>query len=117
MDIDYKTLCNASCEAYGKTSRCLDKVAIEQYLKAVDQWRLLNVNGVDQIEKEFRFKNYGQALTFANAVAEIAEQNNHHPKIILEWGRVVVTWWTHKVGDLHKNDFIMAAKVDGLHVD
>jgi 4a-hydroxytetrahydrobiopterin dehydratase len=54
-------------------------------------------------------------LAFTNAVAELAEAEGHHPKLILEWGLVYVSWWTHKINGLHKNDFICAAKTDLLY--
>jgi 4a-hydroxytetrahydrobiopterin dehydratase len=66
------------------------------------------------LEREFKFKNFKQALAFANQVAELAEAEFHHPAILLEWGKVTVTWWTHAIKGLHKNDFICAAKTDAL---
>jgi 4a-hydroxytetrahydrobiopterin dehydratase len=62
----------------------------------------------------FNFKNFLQALKFTNKIGAIAEEEGHHPRIITEYGRVTVDWWTHRIGGLHKNDFIMAAKTDGL---
>jgi 4a-hydroxytetrahydrobiopterin dehydratase len=62
----------------------------------------------------FNFKNFLQALKFTNKIGAIAEEEGHHPRIITEYGRVTVDWWTHKIGGLHKNDFIMAAKTDEL---
>jgi pterin-4a-carbinolamine dehydratase len=64
------------------------------------------------LERVFKFKNYAQSVAFANRVAEIAESQHHHPAIVLEWGRVTVTWWTHAIGGLHRNDLIMAARTD-----
>jgi len=61
-----------------------------------------------------KFKNFAQAVAFTNKVAEIAEAEGHHPAILTEWGKVTVTWWTHKIKGLHRNDFIMAAKTDQL---
>ncbi len=60
----------------------------------------------------FKFKDFVQAGAFTNKIAEIAEQEGHHPAILTEWGKVTVTWWTHKIKGLHRNDFIMAAKTD-----
>jgi len=80
----------------------------------VPEWSVLEVDGVRRLERAFKFKNFAEALGFANRVGEIAEAEGHHPAILTEWGRVGVTWWTHKIKGLHKNDFIMAAKTDGL---
>ena len=63
----------------------------------------------------FRFSNFAEALTFTDKVGELAETEGHHPAILTEWGRVTVTWWTHKIRGLHRNDFIMAAKTDQIY--
>lgn len=70
--------------------------------------------GDRQLEREFSFKDFREALAFTNAVGEVAEAENHHPDIYLSWGKVRVTLWTHKVNGLTENDFILAAKIDAL---
>ena len=80
----------------------------------VPQWQLKEVDGVKRLERVFKFKNYVEAVAFANKIAMTAEKEDHHPLIVLEWGRVTVQWWTHVVKGLHKNDFIMAAKSDEM---
>jgi len=80
----------------------------------VSEWQIINVDGISRLERIFKLKNYAEALEFTNKIAAIAEEEDHHPLIILEWGRVTVQWWTHVVKGLHKNDFIMAAKTDEL---
>jgi 4a-hydroxytetrahydrobiopterin dehydratase len=64
------------------------------------------------LEKEYRFKDFKEALDFVNRLGEIAEREGHHPDIFLAWGKVKVTLWTHSVGGLSENDFILAAKAD-----
>jgi len=81
----------------------------------VPDWQLLERNGIPQLERVYKFKNFVEALAFTNRVGELAEQEGHHPAILTEWGRVTVTWWTHKIKGLHRNDFIMAAKADQLY--
>ena len=66
------------------------------------------------LEKEFRFKDFRQALDFTNKVGELAELVGHHPDIHLAWGKVRVTVWTHKIGGLAEADFVFAAKVDAF---
>ncbi len=66
------------------------------------------------LEKEFRFKDFRQALDFTNRVGELAEAEQHHPDIHLAWGKVKVTIWTHKIDGLTESDFVFAAKVDEL---
>jgi 4a-hydroxytetrahydrobiopterin dehydratase len=81
----------------------------------VPDWQVKEVNGEKRLERVFKFKNFAQALEYTNKIGVIAEQENHHPLIITEWGRVTLDWWTHKIGGLHKNDFIMAARSDELY--
>ena len=68
--------------------------------------------GILQLERVFTFSDFAQALAFTNKVGALAEEAGHHPAILTEWGKVTVTWWTHKIGGLHRNDFIMAARTD-----
>jgi len=67
-----------------------------------------------RLVKEYRFPDFRQALAFVNRVGEVAEQEGHHPDIELGWGRVKLTVWTHSIGGLSENDFILAAKADGV---
>ncbi|HSB91129.1 MAG TPA: 4a-hydroxytetrahydrobiopterin dehydratase [Anaerolineales bacterium] len=77
-------------------------------------WRVVDEH---HLEKEFRFKNFRQALDFTNRIGELAEQVNHHPDLCLGWGRTQVTLWTHKIGGLSESDFVFAAKVDALQAN
>ena len=81
----------------------------------IPEWQVNEVNGVKRLERLFKFKNFAQALEFTNKVGAIAEEEDHHPMIITEYGKATVTWWTHKIKGLHKNDFIMAAKTDEIY--
>ena len=107
--------------AAGKCVACrvgeptLTDAEIEDLLPHVHGWEVKEVNGMKRLEKVFKFSDFVQALEFTNKIGAIAEQENHHPLIITEYGRVTVDWWTHKIGGLHKNDFIMAAKADELY--
>jgi 4a-hydroxytetrahydrobiopterin dehydratase len=83
-------------------------------MEALPGWSIEEHDGVMQLEKAFRFDDFVQALVFTNKVGELAEKEGHHPRLVTEWGRVAVTWWTHKIKGLHRNDFIMAAKTDEL---
>jgi 4a-hydroxytetrahydrobiopterin dehydratase len=80
----------------------------------VSEWQIREVDGVKRLERVFKLKNFVEALAFTNKIGVIAEEEDHHPLIITEWGRVTVQWWSHKIKGLHKNDFIMAAKTDEL---
>ncbi len=78
----------------------------------VAEWQITEVDGVKRLERIFKLKNFVEAIDFTNKIGVIAEEEDHHPLIITEWGRVTVQWWSHKIKGLHKNDFIMAAKTD-----
>ena len=84
-------------------------------LKQIPDWQSITNDSVLKLNKVFNFDNYSDAISFTNKIAQLAEEEDHHPAILLEWGRVEVTWWTHKIGGLHKNDFIAAAKTDLLN--
>jgi 4a-hydroxytetrahydrobiopterin dehydratase len=107
--------------AAGKCIACkageptLTDAEIADLLPQVQGWEVKEVNGEKRIEKVFKLKNFAQALEFTNKIGAIAEEEDHHPLIITEYGRVTVDWWTHKIGGLHKNDFIMAAKTNELY--
>ncbi len=72
------------------------------------------VVGDGQLEKEYRFKDFRDALGFTNKVGELAEAQGHHPDIYLAWGKVKLTLWTHKINGLTESDFVLAAKADRL---
>ena len=81
----------------------------------VPDWTVVEKDGIPRLERQFKLKNFAQALEFTNRVGAIAEAEDHHPALLTEWGQVTVTWWTHKIKGLHRNDFIMAAKTDELY--
>ncbi len=66
------------------------------------------------LSRTFKLKNFAAALDLANRIGELAEAENHHPQLVVEYGRLGVSWWTHAIGGVHKNDFIMAARCDAL---
>jgi 4a-hydroxytetrahydrobiopterin dehydratase len=88
---------------------------IAEWMLQVPEWKVVERDGVQRLERAFRFGDFVQALAFTNKVGELAEVEGHHPAILTEWGKVTVTWWTHAIKGLHRNDFIMAAKTDGLY--
>ena len=81
------------------------------YQQLGNDWQVINGH---HLEKEFKFKNFREALGFTNTVGELAERVGHHPDIYLAWGKVKLTIWTHKIDGLTESDFIFAAKADQL---
>ena len=102
------------CEVCRVGAPLATREEIAEYMSQLAGWQILEVAGVNHLQKVYSFKNFAQALKFTNRVGAIAEAENHHPAILTEWGKVTVTWWTHKIAGLHANDFIMAAKTDDL---
>ncbi len=88
---------------------------LQAYHKQVPEWEVIEVNEVRRLRRAFKFKNFAQALAFTDQVGALAEKEDHHPVLVTEWGKVTVTWWTHKIKGLHRNDFIMAARTDDLY--
>ena len=107
-------LAELKCVACRGGDPSLTEAEIAELLPQVPEWQLVERDDIPRLQRIFKFKNYAQSLDFTNTVAAIAEEQDHHPLIVLEWGRVMVQWWTHVVKGLHKNDFIMAAKTDNL---
>ena len=90
----------------------LTEAEIIELQPQVREWQVVEREGVKRLERVFKFKNFAEALRFTDHVGELAEEEGHHPAILTEWGKVTVTFWTHKIKGLHANDFIMAAKTD-----
>ncbi len=86
-----------------------------QLLKEIPNWSIIETDHIKKLRREFKFKNFDEAMEFTNKIARVAEHQGHHPQIITEWGKVTVTWWTHAIKGLHKNDFIMAARTESLY--
>ena len=82
-------------------------------MEQVPGWKVFEESGIKKLARQYRFKNFVDALAFTNRVGEMAEKQDHHPALLTEWGKVRVTWWTHAAGGLHRNDFVMASKTDG----
>ena len=95
-------------------------VTIEEKISLLPQiadWSLVDEQDIPKLDRLFKFKNFVDALAFTNVIGDLAEEQGHHPKLITEWGRVQVIWWTHKIRNLHRNDFVMAAKTDQIYTD
>ena len=78
-------------------------------------WQLAPVQAVYQLQRTYKFTNFVDALNLANIIGDLAEQYDHHPELTIAWGRLEVTWSTHKLGGLHQNDYFMAQRCDSLY--
>jgi len=95
----------------------LSEIEIRELHPLVSHWKIVDREGIPILERVFPFKNFSQSLAFTNKVGEIAEAEGHHPAILTEYKQTTVSWWTHSIKGLHRNDFIMAARTDRLFED
>jgi 4a-hydroxytetrahydrobiopterin dehydratase len=110
-------LLEMTCEVCRVGSPTITDEEIATYHPQVPDWRIVDVGREKRLERSFKFRNFVEALAFTERVGETAEKGGHHPLLCTEWGMVTVSWWTHKIGGLHTNDFVMAAKTDRLSVE
>ena len=110
-------LSQQSCEACRAGAPRIGDADLKTLLPKVPDWSIVVVDDIMRLNRDFKFKNFVQAMAFTNRVGDLAEVAGHHPAILTEWGKVTVTWWTHKIKGLHKNDLIMAARTDEVIED
>jgi len=110
--MNLQTLAQMEVQAARADSRAVTEAELADFRQAVPEWKVVDRGGLPALERTYRFKNFEQALAFTSQVGALAEQANHHPAILTEWGKVTVTFWTHVIRNLHQNDFILAARTD-----
>ena len=110
-----KKLNQSSCEACKQDAIILSEKEILELAPQIPSWKILEEENIKKLICSFAFLNYRESVEFTNNVANLADEQDHHPEIILEWGKVTVLWWSHKIQGLHKNDFICAAKTDEIY--
>ena len=108
------SLTEMKCTACRKGEPTATAAEIAAWQPQIPDWQVVEREGVQRLERVFAFPDFAGALAFTDRVGALAEEEGHHPALLTEWGRVTVTWWTHKIGGLHQNDFVMAAKTDAL---
>lgn len=102
------------CETCHSGDPSLTDDEIKRWYREAPKWNVKSVGGVKRLERVFTFSRFSEAMQFVYRVAELAEAEHHHPSILIEYDKVTLNWWTHKVRGLHLNDFIMAAKIDNM---
>ncbi len=107
-------LLKSTCEPCRGGIPPLEDPAIAELLREVPGWRVVEVDGVKRLEREFRFDSFRAAVGFAVQAGMVAEREDHHPDLHVGWGKVRVEIWTHAISGLHRNDFILAAKVSAI---
>ncbi len=102
------------CVACRRDSPRVTDEEVSELRLLVPEWGLSEEDGIRRLDRTFQAGDFAGAIEFADRVGEEAEAQGHHPRLVVEWGRVNVAWWTHKIKGLHRNDFIMAAKTDEI---
>lgn len=106
-------LAEQKCTACRPGASALSVDEQQGLLRELSEWRLsIGSDDVPKLDKTYKFTDFRAALDFTQSVGKLAEDENHHPQLLTEWGRVSVTWWTHSIKGLHLNDFILAARCD-----
>ena len=100
------------CEACQPDADPATKEEIFEFLSKNSEWSVIQSDDAKKIERIYEFKDFRDALEFTNLVGEVAEIEGHHPQIVTEWGSVLVSWWSHKIKNIHLNDLILAARCD-----
>ena len=111
---DLTELSDKPCTACRAGAPQVAEAELADALVELPEWAVTDVAEVKQLTRVYKFKNFVDALEFTNQVGAVAEEFNHHPALLTEWGKVTVSWWTHKIKGLHENDLIMAAKTEKL---
>jgi len=95
----------------------LSEIEIRELQELIPDWHLVEQDGVQRLERSYRFREYKSGLEFTLELGKLADSEGHHPAILTEYEATTVTWWTHVINGLHRNDFIMAARADRLFRD
>ncbi len=110
--MEHQELEQRKCEPCAKGTAPMQEPEITKFTSSLhSDWKVVNLH---HLEREFHFADFKDALNFTIKVGNLAEQEGHHPDILLSWGKVKITIWTHKIKGLSVNDFILAAKIDAM---
>ena len=102
------------CVACRPDSPHVSESEVAELMPLIPDWKVIGTEG-PILERTLTFPDFARAMAFTVAVGEAAEVEAHHPEIAVTWGKATVRWWTHVIGGLHRNDFIMAAKTDAIY--
>ena len=109
---DYTSKICVACSADAQPASTNE---VNDFLKEYLEWHLATDVSFPQLRREYRFKNFTDAQMFTNLIGDLAEAEGHHPSLLLEYGKVTVRWWSHKIESLHINDFILSSKTEEIY--
>lgn len=105
-------LAEEMCKSPGRNGAKISPGEIESLKGEVPDWEIVDHGDIPHLQRTFGFSDFASAISFAAMIAAEADEQDHHPRLTVEWGSVLIEWWTHSTGGLHRNDFIMAARSD-----
>jgi 4a-hydroxytetrahydrobiopterin dehydratase len=114
-ELNMEELTEQKCVACRVGAPSVTEDEIKALHPKIPEWQIISEDNIAKLDRLYKFKNFKDAIAFTDAVGAAAEEEGHHPRLTTEWGKVAVTWWTHKIKNLHHNDFIMAAKTDAIY--
>ena len=112
--MERKFLTRQKCVPCSGSEPPVSEEEIKRLKPTIPEWEIVGKDGAPRLKRMYKFSNFQEALDFTVRVGAAAEEEGHHPIITLTWGKVTVEWFTHAIGNIHKNDFIMAAKTDEI---
>ncbi len=112
-----EALLKQTCVPCMGTSPPVTESEITKLKPQIPDWNIILENGEARLQRIYKFTDFQTALAFTQRVGEESEKEGHHPALLTEWGKVTVTWWTHAIKGLHRNDFVMAAKTDKINAE
>ena len=112
--VNAKRLAEMRCEPCRADSPAVASDMGKALLAELDGWVVDVVDDIPRLIRTYQTADFAAALGLANRIGEMADSEDHHPQLVVEWGRLQVGWWTHAIGGLHMNDFVLAARCDEL---
>jgi 4a-hydroxytetrahydrobiopterin dehydratase len=107
-------LANRSCQACRPDSPAVPADQYAELLRGLPGWAIETIDGVVQLTKIYTRADFVAALELAQRIGVVAEAEDHHPRLVVQWGSLEISWWTHTIGGLHMNDFVLAARCEEL---
>lgn len=108
------SLKDSACTECRVDAQRVTEIEVAELMAHIPEWHIQMVDGESRLVRCYKFENFKESLAFTNQIGELAEAQQHHPEILTEWGKVTISWWTHKIKGLHRNDFILAAKTEDI---
>ncbi len=105
-------LIKRKCEACRPGAPLVTEEQIREYGPLIPDWEIIEEDGIRKLKRTFSTSDFHNTMKLVTAIADLANEENHHPLMVVEYSSLTVSWWSHKIKGLHLNDFVMAARSD-----